>query len=389
MGAMLRWAVHAAAFHRLRSALSIAAIGLASALLTSTLAFHRGYAASLKRDIESMGYQILVTGKGCPHEAATLIMRGGTIPMYVLQETADRLARQPEVKDTTRFLMQSTGMPDGRSIQVNVGIDEQFLRLKPGVTFQRGDWFSSPSAREVILGYNVAEYRRLSLGDKVRVQGAELAVRGILDKQGTQDDGTVFLPLSVAQTLFEKRGRLTGVGIRLKDMSQAGAFIERLYETPAIQVVRMSQVQEAMLRILDGVHSLLLAFAGLCLVVALAGVFNVSLIAAHERRPEMGVLRAMGCSKARLFVLAWCETLIIGLSGALAGSLLAVVLSGAVALALRSWLPFVPSGELITVTPGIVLVNGATVVALCLLAGSFPAFKSASAPPIDSIRGAP
>jgi len=384
---MIRWALQAAAFHRLRSALSVTAIALASALLTSTLAFHQGYAESLKRDISAMGYQILVTGKGCPHEAATLILRGGTIPMYVLQEVADHLARQPEVLDTTRFLMQSANMPDGKSVQVYVGIDEQFLRLKPGVTFQRGGWFSSPSAPEVILGYNVAEYRRLNIGDTVRVQGAALTVHGILDKLGTQDDGTFFLPLAVSQGLFEKRDRLTGVGIRLKDMSQAAAFIERLYETPSIQVVRLSAVQEAMLRILDGVHSLLLAFAGLCLLVALAGVFNVSLIAAHERRPEMGVLRAMGCPKLRLFGLAWCETFLLGMAGALLGSLLAVVLKGAVALALRTWLPFVPSGDLITVTPGIVLINGAVVVSLCLLAGSFPAFKSAQASPIESIRG--
>lgn len=387
MRGMLRWALLAAAFHRLRSALSIVAIGLASALLTSTLAFHQGYAASLKRDISAMGYQILVTGKGCPHEAATLIMRGGTIPMYVPQEVAEHLARQPEVLDTTRFLMQSESLPDGKSFLVYIGIDEQFLRLKPGLTFQRGGWFSSTAAPEAIVGYNVAEYRRLSLGDTIRVKGTALTVRAILDKLGTQDDGIVFMPLAVGQGIFEKRDRLTGVGIRLKDMSQAGAFIERLYETPSIQVVRMSQVQESMLRVLDGVRSLLLAFAALCLVVALAGVFNVSLIAAHERRPEMGILRAMGCSRLRLFGLAWCETFLLGLTGALAGSLLAVALGGVVGMALRSWLPFVPSGDLIAVTPLIAAINCAIVVSLCLLAGSFPAFKSAQASPLESIRG--
>ena len=38
----------------------------------------------------------------------------------------------------------------------------------------------------------------------------------------TQDDGTGCLPLAVAQDLFEKQRRLTGVGIRLHDVSQAG-----------------------------------------------------------------------------------------------------------------------------------------------------------------------
>lgn len=388
MTAMLAWALRAAAFHKARTALSVAAIAFASALLTGTLAFHRGGASALERGVDSMGYQLLVTGKGCPHEAATLILRGGSIPMYVLQGAADRLARRPEVKDTTRFLMQAVSGPDGKSVQVFVGIDDRFLALKPGVTFQRGGWFSSPGAKEAIVGYNVAEYLRLGLGDAVRARGAELKVVGVLDKLGTQDDGTVFLPLAASQMLFEKRDRLTGVGILLKDPDRAADFIERVYEEPSVQVVRLSQVEESMLRTLAGVRSLLLAFTGLCLAVALAGVFNVSLLAAVERRPEMGVLRAMGCSRSGLFLLAWCETLLLGVAGALAGSALAAASGDAAAAALSGWLPFLPVGPVLDVTPGIALLNAAIVVSLCLLAGAVPAFQSARAAPLESIRGA-
>lgn len=388
MTAALTWALRAAAFHKTRTALSVASVALASALLTGTLAFHRGYASALERDIGAMGYQLLVTGKGCPHEAATLILRGGSIPMYVLQGAADRLARRPEVRDTTRFLMQAVSGPDGRSVQVFVGIDERFLPLKPGVTFQRGKWFSSPGAKEAIVGYNVAEYRRLGLGDVIRARGADLTVVGVLDKLGTQDDGTVFLPLAVSQVLFEKRDRLTGVGILLKDPDRAADFIERVYEEPSVQVVRLSQVHESMLRTLAGVRSLLLAFSGLCLAAALAGVFNVSLLAAAERRPEMGVLRAMGCSRPGLFLLAWCETLLVGLAGALAGTALAAASGAAAAAALSAWLPFLPVGGLIAVTPALALANAAIVVSLCLLAGAVPAFQSARAAPLESIRGA-
>ena len=388
MKALFRWAVQAVLFHRVRSVLTVAAIGLASALLMSTLGFNRGYERALKHNIDAMGYQILVTGKGCPHEAATLILRGGTIPMYVTQRVADEIAARPEVQDTTLFLIQAAAQGDGKATQVYTGIDDRFLKLKPDVTFQRGQWFSSSEANEAILGFNVAEYRRLSLGDVIEVKGVRVTVRGILDKLGTQDDGIIFLPLATSQSLFDRPERLTGVGIKLKDMSQAGPFIERLYDLPSIQVVRMTQVQNTIMQILDGLRALLTGFGWLCLLVALTGVFNVSLISMFERRAEMGVLRAMGCSRARLFGFVWSETLLLGFAGALLGTVLTVALKGGVELALRAVLAYVPSGDVVALTPGTFLAGWAIVVPLCLLAGRYPAWKSSQTPPLESIRGA-
>ncbi len=382
------WAVQALMFHRMRTLLTVVGIALATALLASTLSFQAGYERSLKHNINAMGYQILVTGKGCPHEAATLILRGGSIPMYIPEEVYGDIVRQPEVRDATRFFMQTVPRAEEGEHQLYVSIDDQFLRLKPSVNFQRGGWFSSEEADEAILGFNVAEYRRLGVGDEIEVQGRKMIVRGVLDKLGTQDDGTVFLPLLVGQDLFEKRGRLTGIGIRLEDMSQWASFVERLYEYPAVQVVRMSQVQNAILNILTGVRALLLGFGALCLVVALMGVLNVALISMNERRGEMGVLRALGCSGATLFELVWSESLLISLAGAGLGALATVVLRGGVEWVVRSTLPFVPSGTVVAATPAVLLQSCAVVVVLSLLAGVYPAWRSAAVSPMTSMRGA-
>jgi putative ABC transport system permease protein len=381
------WAVSGLLYQRTRSLLAMTGIALATALLASTLGFQSGYERSLARNIEAMGYQILVTGKGCPHEAATLILRGGSIPMYIREEVHREIVAQPEVSDSTRFFMQSVPGPDGLSRQLYVGIDDHFLRLKPAVEFQRGGWFTSEDADEAILGFNVAEYLRLGVADTIEVQGRELVVRGVLDKLGTQDDGTIFLPLLVGQDLFERRGRLTGIGIRLADMNRAAEFIERIYEFPSVQVVRMSQIQGTILEILNGVRALLLAFGALCLIVALMGVFNVALITVSERRGEMGVLRALGCSGPTLFGLVWCESLLLSLAGAGLGAVLTLVLRGGVEWVVRSTLLFVPAGMVVELTPGLLAGSCGLVVVLCLLAGVYPAWRSAVVPPMTSMRG--
>jgi len=385
---IISWAVQGLLYYRTRALFTTVGIALATALLGSTLAFQTGYERSLKRNIDSLGYQILVTGKGCPHEAATLILRGGSIPMYIREEVYQDIVSRPGVQDATRFLMQVVPGVEAGTHQLYVGIDEHFLELKPGVAFQRGEWFSSEIADEAILGFNVAEYRRLGVGDEIQAQGRTFVVRGILDKLGTQDDGTIFFPLLVGQDLFEKRDRLTGVGILLHDMSTSAEFIERLYDYPSVQVVRMSQVQGTILNILTGVRALLLAFGALCLIVALMGVVNVALITMNERLGELGVLRALGCSSWTLFGLVWSESLLLSLVGAGFGAVAMFALRGAMEWVVRSTLTFVPSGTVVNITPAILFDSCGLVVILCLAAGIYPAWRSAVVSPMTTMRGA-
>ena len=66
---------------------------------------------------------------------------------------------------------------------------------------------------------------------------------GILERTGTQDDGITFVPLKRVQEDFGLPGKMSGIGIRLKDINQMSAFEEDLYNVPGIQVVSMAQVK--------------------------------------------------------------------------------------------------------------------------------------------------
>ena len=62
---------------KVRSLLTLVGILLSSWVLVSLFGFNRGYEAALNRDIENMGYQLMVMAKGCPYEAATMMLQGG------------------------------------------------------------------------------------------------------------------------------------------------------------------------------------------------------------------------------------------------------------------------------------------------------------------------
>ncbi len=84
-------------------------------MLTSLLGFNRGYDSALNKDIDNMGFQVLLTAKGCPYEAATLMLKGGTGLRYMNESVmADILQAQPEVESVTPMLMQAVFDPEQR-----------------------------------------------------------------------------------------------------------------------------------------------------------------------------------------------------------------------------------------------------------------------------------
>ena len=74
----------------------------------------------------------------------------------------------------------------------------------------QGGWFSDPNAYEAVMGYEAAELEQREVGDKILMpeKNVEFTVTGILGRTGTQDDGTIFLPLKTMQKVFDKAGLL-------------------------------------------------------------------------------------------------------------------------------------------------------------------------------------
>src|SRR6266542_3132240 len=150
-----------------RTVLTVAAVAVAVALWVAVASFAQDYQESLAGSLRNMGYEALVTVKGCPYETASLVLQGGNIPMYVNEAVFREVQSDPRVARATRFLMR--GVPDATftRIRVFMGVDDSFFPMKPWLTLQQGNWFSGPEAEEAILGYGAAERLRLGLGDSI------------------------------------------------------------------------------------------------------------------------------------------------------------------------------------------------------------------------------
>ncbi|MGD0694176.1 MAG: FtsX-like permease family protein [Terriglobia bacterium] len=395
-----------------RTALTVAGVALAVAVAVALGGFTLGYRGAIDKSIDMLGFQVMIMAKGCPYEAATMMLKGGTGLLYLPANTYDQVKGDPDIESITPIFIgvaqkQGSGIRDdasSSSFSVISGIDvPSYLVMKPWVTFKKGPgysggrWFTQGSKDEVVIGYEAAEYEQRKVGDtfyaSITPAGKpdpvmhEFKVVGVLDRTGTQDDGTVFLPIDVARECFNRPTQLTILGIKLK---QFNSFKMREFETrwlklPEVQVVGLQQVKNTLVSLVATAQTMIAAVAAVAVIVALIGVINTILMSVYERTAEIGIMKALGARRSGVFQLIWLETLMICLAGAVAGSLMAVVGAGLVERAIKALADLGVSGSIVRITPGIVGYAVLGAVILGFFGGLYPAWRASSMRPVEAI----
>jgi len=375
-----------------RSGLTIIGIALAAWVLVSLLGFNKGYESSLNRDIDNLGFQMIVTAKGCPYEAATLMLKGGTGLRYMPQSITEQISKEPEVEEVTAMLMQAVFDPNkGESggYSAYLGVDPAtFPQMKSFLEFKQGNWFTDSEAMEAVLGYEAAELEQREVGDLLLIteKNVEVKVVGILKRTGTQDDGTIFLPLKAVQKIFGIKDELTGIGIKVKKDANIAQFEEKMYKLPDVQVVSLAQVKQTIMTLVSTAKVMVFSIALIAVLISVVGVINTILMSVMERLQEIGILKAMGATAWDIFKLIWIETLILCISGGIIGAALAMATAKLTEVLIRQLLPYAPSGGLVQINLPLVILTFGVVILIGLLSGVYPSWKAGRVRPLEAIR---
>lgn len=378
---------------KVRSILTLIGIALSAWVLVSLLGFNHGYKTALNKDIDNMGFQLMIMAKGCPYEAATMMLKGGTGLRYMKQSILETIEKEPEVEKTTPILMQAVFDPNkGESggIAAYLGVEpKSFSEMKTFLKFRQGGWFTDENAYEAVMGYEAAELEQREVGDMILIpeKNIQFKVVGILDRTGAQDDGTIFVPLKTLQKIFNKTDELTTIGIKVKKDADINRLEKKLYTLPDVQVVSLAQVKQTIMRLISTAKVMVLSTALIAILIAMVGVINTILMSVHERFQEIGILKTIGAMPWDIFKLIWTETIILCTIGGVLGVILALILSKITEVVIRRILPYSPRGGLVLIDLKLVLITLAAILCIGLLSGLYPAWRAGRIRPLEAIRG--
>ncbi len=265
------------------------------------------------------------------------------------------IARQPGVKAATALVEGVVTLPDfpGEYLRV-LGVD--LFTNAPFSTFELNadgrkvdfqKWLATPGA--VALSKEFAVRQHLPLGSRVRVLAnskiKELSVEAVMDfadSLASAQPRFAAMDLGWAQELLGSQGRLSSVQLILEHPEDAGRIAQSLRALlPSdLQVEAPQQRSFQMQHMIAAFQLNLTALSMVSLLVGIFLIYTTVSASVIRRRNEIGILRALGASRAEVRCLFLGEALLSGglgiALGCFAGVGLARLLVGAVAKTISS-----------------------------------------------------
>jgi putative ABC transport system permease protein len=337
---------------RHRWPVTLAGVGSVAAVVfvvATLLGFVRGYEQAVERDVDRMGFDLLITARGCPYEAATLMLRGGVGLRYMPAGVVERLDADPAVRATFPTLIHPVRDPgsDGGMMLVK-GVTPGFARARD-LALREGAWLDEGDG--VVLGFEAAELSQRRAGDALLIPGLDepRVVLGVLERTGSQLDGTVLMRLDRAQAAFGLADRLTGVGVQVTPESRdrLDALRAQVDNEAELQVIALDTVVAALRGAMDDLRAVVRLLAGVMGLLGLALLLNTTLLRSLGEHRRMAVLHAIGLGPGFITGAALVESLLVVGVGTAVGLVGAPLLGPLTGARLAHYLPYAPGGNLV------------------------------------------
>lgn len=187
-----------------------------------------------------------------------------------------------------------------------------------------GRWIRTASRNEVLLNVSYASTKSLEVGSTMAINGTDYSVVGLVKPTLAGSTADVYFPLATLQELAGKKDRVTQVLVKADGAGSVAAVtasIKRLL--PGAEVITTEALAGQVTGSLADARSLANRLGGALAVIVLVAAFAIAalltLSSIAKRVREIGTLRAIGWSKARIVRQLLGETVGIGLVGGLLG----------------------------------------------------------------------
>ncbi|HZR47250.1 MAG TPA: ABC transporter permease, partial [Candidatus Manganitrophaceae bacterium] len=256
---------------------------------------------------------------------------------------------------------------------------------------------ADPSA--LLLTEPFAARHQLKVGDEIAVRKGDrplpFHIVGLLKGKGigeAQDGNIALTDIASAQWRLEKLGKLDRIDLITDPEVPVNRAIDRLKERlgEEVAVRRPRQRSEQVEKMLFAFQLNLTALSAISLFVGIFLIYTTLLVSVVHRKKEIGILRSLGVTRGRIFLLFSLEGIGIGLTGGLAGVGLGALLARGVirilAKTVTALYVSVPPSPF-SLPPSAFMEGIGIGVAVATLSSFFPALQAGLLKPREAMEG--
>lgn len=304
-------------------------------------------------------------------------------PFYMLQP--EYITRSGEKKFQLKELQQDFGLN---------------LDLAPGSSPLKNDSKDSLILSEEYLDpLNLTDQdavgQKVTVGYKDilgKVNTKEFTVSGVMRKTFVTSGG-VFIDVTSAKQIAEKQGqaaRYIAIFAKFKDASESTdekELKQRLQSAGDYTAISLKERVNTLTTVISAITAALNVVGIIALIAASFGIINTLLMSVYERTKEIGLMKALGMRRGKVFILFAIEAALVGFWGSLVAVGAATLASFFINdFAAKSFLKDFDGFTLLVVNPMGALGVMALIMAIAFVAGTLPALKASRLNPIDALR---
>ena len=234
----------------------------------------------------------------------------------------------------------------------------------------------------------------VSVGDQVRMATPEgektFTVTAIVEPSVAAGAYYVLFDFASAQQLYGKVGQIDQIALtRASGVSTADmiAAVQKVLP-PEAEVLNQAQVIDdfsaGFEQVIGIFRNAMLTFAGIALFVSLFIIYNTFAILVNQRLQQIGMLRAIGATKAQIRRSVLVEAVIVGVVGSAVGIAFGLVVALGIKSAFQATGGFPETGTV--VAPRTIIVSLLVGLVATILSALMPAFLAGRVSPIAAMR---